>query len=223
MRVGTAALGALRRFVMPASCHSCGAPVDSELLCVPCRATLVPWLRTSALPDTREGAPGVAAYALGFDGAARALVHALKFEGVRRAADLFVARVAGVALLAGAGSCDVVVPVPLHRVRERERGYNQSAVLAGGLAARFDLPVADGALLRVRPTRSQTGLSRAGRLENVTGAFRTRSRELTGASVLLVDDVVTTGATLAAASLALLEGGADGVTCFAPAGRPETG
>ena len=104
-----------------------------------------------------------------------------------------------------------VVPVPLAAARERERGYNQSACLAQGLAARWELPVWTRALARTRHTATQTQLTPEQRLVNVSGAFEV-PRESRGAlrrsHVVLVDDVVTTAATLNACAAALHAAGA---------------
>jgi ComF family protein len=106
---------------------------------------------------------------------------------------------------------DVVVPVPLHAARLRERGYNQAALLAHEMARRVGLAVDDGVLIRQRATASQIDLDVRQRRENVRAAFRCSSDRLAGKRVLLVDDVCTTGATLEACSVALSEGGARSV------------
>jgi len=100
------------------------------------------------------------------------------------------------------------VPVPLHYWRLVTRRYNQAALLAHRLSAATALPVMTDALLRIRATKSQAGLSRSGREDNVRGAFRVAKKDaLRGMSVLLVDDVMTTGATLNACARALHDGG----------------
>ncbi len=100
---------------------------------------------------------------------------------------------------------DCAVPVPLHYKRERQRGYNQSALLAEGISSVLGISHFPHALRRTRATESQTRKTRAERVENVAGAFAVRSPEaLRGAHVLLVDDVLTTGATLEACAAALL-------------------
>jgi ComF family protein len=104
---------------------------------------------------------------------------------------------------------EVVVPVPLHWWRRWRRGYNQSAALAHSLADRLKLPCHPGWLRRIRNTPPQTSQTLAGRRENVRGAFRARyGVPLRQRSVLLVDDVMTTGATASEAARALLKGGA---------------
>ena len=103
----------------------------------------------------------------------------------------------------------LLVPVPLSRARLRERGFNQSTLLAEHLASRWHLPIAD-ALTRVRNTPTQTRLTATDRLTNVAGAFATKvpKTALAGRHIILVDDVVTTAATLNSCAAALLEGGA---------------
>jgi ComF family protein len=98
---------------------------------------------------------------------------------------------------------DVIIPVPLHSRRLRDRGYNQSALLARELGKGVGLPVLENALVRVRETSPQVDLNAEERKENVRGAFHCPDDQLAGKRVLLVDDVYTTGATLEACNLAL--------------------
>ncbi|MGD2146880.1 MAG: ComF family protein [Anaerolineae bacterium] len=103
---------------------------------------------------------------------------------------------------------DVLVPVPLHKSHLRTRGFNQAALLAYQLANHVHLPVDEKTLIRHRATASQFRLTTAERRENVSGAFRCLSDALSGKSVLVIDDVCTTGSTLEACALALMDGGA---------------
>jgi competence protein ComFC len=106
---------------------------------------------------------------------------------------------------------NLIVPVPLGQKRMTERGYNQAALLARPLALALGISHQPGALWRARETRSQVGLSAALRKENVADAFRANARLVTGRSILVVDDVTTTGSTLDACAAALKAAGAHAV------------
>ncbi|GJD43361.1 Putative ribose-phosphate pyrophosphokinase [Methylobacterium cerastii] len=224
---------ALVGLVYPPSCAGCGAATaDPGALCPACWSGLRfieeprcprygtpfaldlgigPLLSPRAIsdPPVFERARAVALY----DDTARGLVHRLKYEDRLDLAKAMAAMMAasGAALIAEA---DCVVPVPLHRWRLWRRRFNQAALLARPLARAGRVPFLPQALARVKATRSQVGLSRAGRAENLQGAFRVppaHRAALQGRRVLLVDDVTTTGATANAAARALLRGGAASV------------
>jgi ComF family protein len=115
---------------------------------------------------------------------------------------------------------DLILPVPLHPERVRERGYNQAALLVRHLCRLLDVAYdedKEGALWRTRHTRPQVGLDRAQRHQNVEGAFAADNTYVHGKNVLLIDDVCTSGATMAAAAGALISEGASTVRgyCFA--------
>jgi ComF family protein len=112
---------------------------------------------------------------------------------------------------------DVVLPIPLGRSRLSQRGYNQASLIARPIAMALQLTYAPRALVRWRETRSQVGLSREQRRDNVTGVFRARSKVVRGRAVLLIDDVATTGSTLSSAAEALLAAGAVQVHAFTAA------
>ncbi len=140
------------------------------------------------------------------------IVHALKYGGWTRVAGEMALRMSRLAWPA-----DVVeeraalIPVPLSRSRQRERGYNQSGLLACALAEHWNVPVWNDAIRRCRDTRSQTELTPGERLGNLAGsiaASESRSKDVAGAHLVIVDDVVTTAATLNACAKALFEGGA---------------
>jgi ComF family protein len=140
------------------------------------------------------------------------VVHALKYEGWRIIADAMADRMARLAW-----PVDVIqertalVPVPLASSRTRERGFNQSELIARSLAPRWNVPVWNDVLVRSRSTETQTRLAPGARLRNVAGAFDVSSAardRLRGAHLVLVDDVVTTAATLNACASALVQGGA---------------
>ena len=148
------------------------------------------------------------------------LIHLLKYQRKPALADPIAGKLASLAeeLASRAGAESVLVPVPLHRVRLRERGFNQSALLAEQVAARTGLTVAADSLKRVRYTRSQARLTRTERLRNVVGAFRVSSAvQIAGKHCVLVDDVVTTGATSSACGKELLRAGAQSVSLLTAA------
>lgn len=150
---------------------------------------------------------------------ASTLVHQFKYRHVTRLACAWGAEL-GEWLRPGVSPIriDLVLPVPLHPGRERERGFNQAALLARGAARAAGLPCVEDALRRSRFTATQTGLDAAGRRSNMAGAFLVWRPELIeGRAVALVDDVVTTGATLGGAVDALLDSGASLVTSVAVA------
>ena len=133
---------------------------------------------------------------LAYEGPARALVHALKFRGARGVAETMAAQIVACAptgLLTGS----VLVPVPLHPRRRRRRGFNQAALLAAALGRRADLPVADCLMRRGAAVR-QVGRDRQGRLDAIVGTVAVTPAGLVPRRAVLVDDVVTTGATLGA-------------------------
>ena len=152
-----------------------------------------------------------------YDKSSAPLVSSLKFRdqwaGLERSVTMM--RAAGTTLLSDA---DFIVPVPLNWRRLWWRKYNQSALLAYGLSAQSALPCLPHALVRTRPTRPQMRLERAERLKNVKGAFRVADAALPRVQnkhILLVDDVVTTGATVDACAKALLKAGAKQVDVLA--------
>jgi ComF family protein len=142
-----------------------------------------------------------------YTGVAREALHALKFERRRALArplgDLLVAP----CLVAAGGDVEAIVPVPLGRGRERARGYNQAALLAERLARAVGAPLRARWLARTRETAEQSGLGAAARADNVRGAFAASS-SAAGRSVVVVDDVLTTGATASECARALRRAGA---------------
>lgn len=143
-----------------------------------------------------------------FEGVVRDAIHVLKYQGARSVATLLAPHMAEAWRHYGLVS-DVLMPVPLHRERERARGYNQSVLLGRALAAEIDRPLVENVLLRIRPTDAQVGLGREARWRNVQDAFMCYDEcDLTDLRITLIDDVTTTGATLEACALALLSRGA---------------
>lgn len=218
-----------------AVCIACGAlRVDTPGygLCRQCAEALVPlagpfcprcgkqgW--DMVCPDCQIGQPDaldgrVSAFA--YSETARALVRALKYGSVIAASK---ALAEGMEAVMPDGPFDMMVPVPLHRKRKRQRGFNQAEALCEALAQRGAPPIVH-ALLRERATRTQTRLDKARRSENVKGAFVINPDiSITGMSVLLVDDVLTTGATAVACAEALKAHGASKIVLIAAARAQE--
>lgn len=171
-------------------CPRCMHPLGETGLCPFCKACNLNGLRA-----------GYGAYR--YAGAARQLVRALKFDYQNEAAR---ALAAGMAQCFPAHEYDALVPVPLHRRRQRMRGANQAQILCDLVGARVGLTVLD-VLQRVRKTQTQTALDQAARRRNVQGAFAL-AQPVEGLRLLVVDDVRTTGATTRACGEALLTAGA---------------
>ena len=154
----------------------------------------------------------------GVSGLVRRALHELKYGGEQRLARPLGEAIARRWARVGAGG-DVLVPVPVHEERRRRRGYDQAELIARAAAATLGLPCAP-ILGRVRATTAQFDLDRATRAHNVRGAFALRpganpaARPLAGRWVVLIDDVVTTGATLSECAAPLLAAGALGVSAI---------
>ena len=140
-----------------------------------------------------------------FDGAVRDMIHRLKYQG-EFARDEWCGREIARLILELGWHPDLLIPVPLHRSRQRSRGYNQSARIAAVAATSLEVP-SGNVLIRIRSTKSQVGLDASGRRENVHGAFAC-PHNLSDLAIVLVDDVVTTGATLEACAEACRRAGA---------------
>lgn len=180
-------------------------PWIEERTCFECRrpSTTVTCIRCSGKAASLERLIAVA----DFEGVAREAVHTLKFNGRHAIAGLLGTLMAEAARDV---ETDFVVHVPLHRSRLRERGYDQSALLARSIARAGARRHHARALRRIRPTAQQASLDADARRSNVAGAFQS-TRAWNGETIILVDDVSTTGATLDAAASALRKAGAGGV------------
>jgi ComF family protein len=230
-----AALGSLVDVALPQLCATCREPVEGAGLCPACWSKLSfiapPYCARLGIPFPFDGGPGLlsleaiadppayhrARAAVRYDDIARKLVHALKYGDRLDLAPLMGRWMAnaGRELIADA---DALVPVPLHWRRQWARRFNQSALLAEVIAAASGRTVAHGALKRVKATPQQVGLGKAERAHNVQGAFRVPAdgkADVAGRKLVLVDDVLTSGATLDACARALLRAGAAAVDALA--------
>lgn len=199
------------RFIAPPVCAVCGAPFELE----------TPEGTVCGVCLQNPPAFGRARAVFSYEGVGRDLVLGFKLADRTFAAPAFAAWLerAGAPLIAEA---DLLVPVPLHRWRLLGRRFNQAALIAHALARRTGRAWLPDALLRTRATPSQSRLSAAERARNVRGAFRVRpgaKASLEGRRVLLIDDVLTTGATAGACATALLKAGATSVDVLTLARR----
>ena len=209
---------------LPTLCVACRDPVEGEGVCADCWAKMSfiapPFCPRLGIPFVYDPGPDLlsreaianppasarARAAVRYDDVARTLVHALKYQDrtdLAPAMGRWMAR-AGQELLDGA---DMLVPVPLHWRRGWSRRYNQSGVLARVIERESGVAVATEALRRIRPTEQQIGLSRPQRASNVQGAFKVaadRQHLISGRRIILIDDVLTSGATVDACARALL-------------------
>lgn len=200
----------------PHLCEGCSRPMvaDEDVLCTACEAML-PETNYHAIPGNDTALrfagriPFQHATSLAYftdEGLLQHLLHGLKYRGRQDTGRYLGRRLgAGLAATTWISGIDAIVPVPLHLSRTQRRGYNQSQVLAEGIATITRKPVISTALARTRNTESQTNKTRQERAENMKAAFAVVDRAaVAGKHILLIDDVLTTGATLEACATALL-------------------
>lgn len=154
-----------------------------------------------------------------FNGPLREALHTLKYKRNLGLGISLAEQIEG-SLEAFPIPLDMLIPIPLSPGRQAERGYNQVTLVAAPLALKRNLPLRAAALRRIRETRSQVGLNAQQRRENVQHIFQANSRLVAGKRILLMDDVITTGATIADAARALREAGASAVYAFSIARAP---
>ncbi len=233
-RAAGAALGIVRGaldLALPQLCAACREPVDGKGLCPACWSKLSfitrPYCERLGIPFVYDPGPGIlsmqaiaqppayhrARAAVRFDEISRALVHSLKYGDRLDLAPMMGRWIshAGRELLADA---DALVPVPLHWRRLWARRFNQSAMLAATVASESGVPVVFDALKRVKATAQQVGLSRTERASNIQGAFKVPAEgkaAVAGRRLVLIDDVLTSGATVEGCARALLRAGAANV------------
>jgi len=213
------AMKALLDVLLPPACPGCG--VEGKIVCATCLNHL------QRRRDEPAGAPlGLTVsqpqglvqleWCCAYSGPARACLHALKYDGELRLVEVLAQEMAARWARAGIGG-DVLVPVPVHAARLRQRGFDQAELLARAAGRQLNLPVAT-ALERAAKTAAQHALSRQARAANVGGAFAVKplsKPDIAGRWVVLVDDVVTTGATFSGCAQALYANGAAAVSALA--------
>ncbi|HUV85655.1 MAG TPA: ComF family protein [bacterium] len=211
----------LESVLFPSRCRACGAELDgrARLLCPTCRDDM-----TAPLPgDWREacllgGGDGPRFAPRPYDGPAGEAVRLLKFGGKKRMAPLLAEAVGPLAAaLKERYQLDTLVPVPLHPRRRRERRFNQAEEIGSLVAAAVGLEFRRRGLARTKYTRPQVELTGKERRTNVRGAFAARE-DFSGKGVLLLDDVITTGATVRECAAVLRNAGAGAVVALAAAG-----
>lgn len=190
------------------ACRQCGLPLPASpgALCGACLRDPPPWVSTVAALDYRYPV--------------RQFVRRFKFGRSLASGEVLAGELAGAVQRSACSLPDIIVPVPLHVTRLLWRGYNQADLIARRLGRDLRLDVDAGLLRRRRRTGAQSGLDARLRRRNVRNAFSAHPRRPMPASIALVDDVMTTGATLEACTRALLRGGARSVTLWVAARAP---
>ncbi len=183
--------------LLPPFCQKCGKPQSSGVLCAAC------WGQQTDIDGIRS--------VFRFEGAVRQAIHDLKYRNLKAISGCLATLLANY-LQSEPLNGEVLVPVPLHLRRLRERGYNQSSLLAGELGKLIALPVIDGSLWRLKDSSPQARTTTVEeRKRNVKKAFACRDAKLNGENVILIDDVCTSGATLEACAEVLKSAGAASV------------
>ncbi len=219
----TTVAGDFLHLLAPSLCPGCDDPIPPSQrgICAPCRASL----ETAPYPEeiyqdllARFSADELALDAVGSlyrfekENQVQQIIHAIKYKGCRQLAQSLGEELAlAMQVFPEFNGVDLVVPVPLHRARLRERGFNQAEEIARGIRAAWKVDLRTDVLKRRRHTLSQTQLSATARQSNVSDAFVTAKTDLRGASVVLCDDVFTTGATLNTCAIHLFLAGAKSV------------
>jgi len=205
--------------VFPNCCPGCNQPFVSgeELLCSSCELDLPLFSPDEDILEYFAGRIDLtdARAFLKFynQGITQKLLHAIKYKGDRALGEylgaMFIHHLKSNSVY---DHIDVLLPVPLHHSKLKARGYNQSEILAKGMADALRLTVDSTSILRVKKSQTQTKKSRAERWQNVSGIFEVKGDLLKGKHVLLVDDVITTGATLEACAEAIMDTGAASIS-----------
>ena len=201
--------------VFPNCCPGCGAPfiTGEEFLCSNCEIDLPLFPVSEQILDRFAGRINLMearSYLKFYNaGIAQKLLHEIKYKGDKELGEhLGRAFIRHLSAEKAFENIDVVVPIPLHKSKLSSRGYNQSYFLAKGIAKELNIMVDEETVVRFKKSETQTRKSRAQRWQNVAGIFQATNDSFKDKNVLLVDDVITTGATLEACGEAILNAGA---------------
>ena len=206
---------ALWDVVFPPICSLCSRPLGNALLFCPTCWAAAPLVENEQLPDLKYVDMARAGYRFGGDDVVRAAVHALKYERLRLVARDMAGCLVSCLPLRFVESDEQWTSVPLHWARRMNRGFNQSLLLATELAALVQHEGPNRLLTRIRNTPTQTSLTRRERARNLKGAFRITVPKPLPKAVLLIDDVITTGATMDECAFTLKSAGVEWVGALA--------
>jgi len=205
---------ALIDFLFPPACAACGSRMEWEDgLCGACRIRLATMSRIYEAPERMIENIDSVTVLLPYTEDARRVIHGLKYHGMPETGAFLGKLLAAKTMKAADLTTDaLLVPIPLHPLKLRERGYNQSERIARGMSEISGFPVAEDIVRRLRHTGTQTSLTAGERIRNVAGVFAlTGERSVEGAAIVIVDDVLTTGATVSDCARVIREGGASSV------------
>lgn len=206
----------IQHLLFPHNCNGCGSDLvgKDELLCLQCFERLsktgFEHIRDNAVEKMLWGRVNIDAamscYYFTGNTIIQSLIHQFKYKG-NQAMGIYLGKQMGYALRNSDrfSQIELIIPLPLFVDKEKKRGYNQSALLTNGIASVLDIPVLPHAVRRLRHTESQTHKSRTERWQNVEGIFKVdQPDELKAKNILLVDDVITTGATIEACAASMI-------------------
>lgn len=207
----------LLNFILPNTCLACDNVMDTaeNYLCKTCKGKLEPygethpWQAEQIANGTINDSFSVFWFREGT--AIQPLFHALKYQKIKRAGIMLGEEIGKLAILKKINDIDIVIPVPLHKAKQRDRTYNQSEYIARGISNILKAEVVSDAVIRSRFTPTQTRLNKTERKINVSGVFKVDPHykdKLRGKNILLADDVITTGATILECASAIKTAGA---------------
>lgn len=209
-------LGHIISIISPSECDSCGN--GQAIYPFPICGNCISEIFSQEAPEEIISPLVKKIYScLGYTPAVRCCVKSFKFHGNLKLKSFFKKIIGSHILSQGLRKekYDMIMPIPLHRSRKRKRGYNQSEILSGIASSFLGIPVHPGILIKIRNTPPQSGLKKKERQKNLKGSFVVKNKNLTrGKSFLLVDDVMTTGATIEECANTLIKAGASSVSAL---------